>query len=240
MHKPRAAQRRLVLGTSDSGKSYWSKRFVDRLGPGELVLIWDPESEWAGPIAKDGIAHAVCFHSLAQLTAWILTHNPRLDGRRLVVQVSGRAQFTELARIAFRAGDLWLVVDEAHSWCSAHKCPEAMLDLVKRCRHRRVSLLLISQRPAGLHPDIRNVKSAVTLFQMPDLLSRQWVRNEISPELELALRKLPLQAYLEWSGGTTWRSSSSRRQAGPSSPSMQVPPPSPGSSSARPRRAARR
>jgi hypothetical protein len=212
----RAAERWLVLGTAGVGKSYWTKRFVDRLGP-QLVIIWDPESEWAGPLADNGIRGAQCFRGIGELAAWVAKHNPRLEGRRLVIQGGGAAQFEELCRIAYRACDLWLVIDEAHSWASAKDAPQALLDLVQRCRHVRVSLVFIAQRPKGLTPVIRNVKSNVVLFQLPDSASRDWVRNEVAEDLAEPLRTLPPRVCLKWSGGTTWEQSSPKQRPSPSS-----------------------
>lgn len=206
----RQAERWLVLGTAGSGKSWWTKRQVDALGDA-TVLVWDPEAEWAGPEADGGIARADVFHGVGELTAWIARHNPNLRGRRLVIQGGGDAQFEELARLAHRAGDLWVVVDEAHCWLSSSAMPKAWRDLVVRCRHRRVSLVFIAQRPTGLSPVIRNVKSRVVLFCLPDRLSREWVGNEVCEGLGERLRAMPPRAWVEWRGGTTWAERSSKQ-----------------------------
>jgi len=206
----RAAERVLIFGTAGSGKSYFAKRLVDGLGDA-TVLVWDPESEWAGPMADAPIKRGEVFHGVGALTRWIAQHNPNLRGRRLVIQGGGAAQFEELGRLAYRAGDVWVVVDEAHCWASSRQCPQAWLDLVTRCRHRRVSLVFVAQRPAGVNPTIRNVKSRVILFCLPDKLSREWVGNEVSEGLGDRLRDLPPRAWVEWTGGTAWQEKSSRQ-----------------------------
>lgn len=60
-----------------------------------------------------------------------------------------------LARIAYAAGDCALVLDEAHISCNYHDCSPHVLIVTRRGRHKRVSVLLISQRPADVHPALR-------------------------------------------------------------------------------------
>lgn len=213
----RKAERWLVLGTSEVGKSFWCKRFVDGLPADATVIVWDPENEWAGPLQDAGIKRATCFPGVGSLANWVCAHNPNLRGMRIVVQGGQEAQFEELAEIVYRAGDVWFIVDEAHDWCESKTIPKVLKRLVRRCRHRRTSFLFVSQRATDLAPVIRNVKSQLVLFQLPDSASRDWVRNEVCEGMAEPLRKLPPRVCLRWSGGDTWEQSSAKRQSSRSS-----------------------
>jgi len=198
----RVSSRTIVLGASESGKSYWSKRQVDNLGD-ELVLVWDPQHEWAGQDATDGIKGAHTFPGMAELCRWIQQNNPRERGARLVVQSARTADFAAFCKLAYTAQNCWAVVDEAHAWMRANELPEEARYLVQVSRHRRVSLLLVAQRPTGLAPDVRDNKARVVLFHMPGQASLAWVRGEFGKEAEESVRKLPPRCYLDLDAITT-------------------------------------
>lgn len=207
----------IVLGRKGSGKSHWSKGYVDALRGREPVLVWDPKGEWCGPVADRGIRRAERFTSTAALCAWIAQHNPRLESRRLVVQPprvaapSGRgrgrplpphyADFERLCALAADAGDCWLVVDEAATYCRSDVIPETLRELLQVSRHHRVNTLFIAQRPTHLHPDLRDNKDRCILFQMPGEASLAWVRGEFGKTAESAMRKLRPRAWIEPSRG---------------------------------------
>lgn len=207
----------IVLGPKGSGKSHWSKGFVDALRGAEPVLVWDPKGEWCGPVADRPVRRAERFPSTSALCAWIAQHNPRLEGRRLVVQpprvaappgrARGRplpphyAEFERLCALAADAGDCWLVVDEAATYCRADVIPETLRELLQVSRHHRVSALFIAQRPTHLHPDLRDNRDRCILFQMTGEASCAWVRGEFGKSTELSMRKLRKHTWIEATRG---------------------------------------
>lgn len=60
-----------------------------------------------------------------------------------------------LAEWAMHLGDCTLMIDEAHEAAARNACAPALLRAVKRGRHRGVSVWIISQRPADIHPSLR-------------------------------------------------------------------------------------
>lgn len=195
----RRSERWIILGASFSGKSWWAKRQVDRLPRTELVLVWDPTREWAGPDADAGIRGALVFPGMAELAVWARDHNPVREGKRLVVQ-SGRTRprdFPLFCRFAYALGSCWCVIDEAHAWARADSIPRELVYLSQVSRHRRVNLVTIAQRPTGLAPDIRDNKGRTILFRMPGEASLAWVRNEFGKTAEESVRKLPPRCYVE-------------------------------------------
>jgi DNA helicase HerA-like ATPase len=185
----------VILGASESGKSWFAKRLVDRLSAAKPVLVWDPQAEWAGPDADAGIRGARCFAGVAELCA-SLRAGPPAPGARLVVQSARRGDFAALCRLAYTAGNLAFVVDEAHQVLKADRCPREAEELMQVSRHRRVDLVLIAQRPTGIGPDFRDNKAECILFRMPGEASLQWVRAEFGKSVEERLRAMPARAWI--------------------------------------------
>lgn len=188
----RRSTRLLILGASESGKSWWAKRYVDQLSSSKPILVWDPENEWCGRLADSPIKHARSYSSVRQIIA-AARSGPI---RRAVLQTNSRRQFELLARLAYEAGDLVLVVDEASSYCRADVCPRSMLDVAQRSRHRRVDLVVIAQRPMLVHPDIRDNKADAVIFRMPGEGSLQWVRSEFGKSVAERVAKLKPRCFV--------------------------------------------
>lgn len=202
----------LFLGPKGSGKSYRAKREVDALRGPAPVLIFDPKGEWTGPAADSPVRGATRFASVAELARWIVQHNPRLEGRRLVIQPPrvkvpprrGRAQplpphhaeLERLCNLAAEAGDCWLVIDEAATYCRASVIPEALRELLQVSRHHRVNTMFCAQRPTHLHPDIRDNLDRAYLFRMHGEASLAWVRNSFGKSVESACCKLLPRCYV--------------------------------------------
>lgn len=201
MGRERSSERIIVLGASESGKSYWCKRFVDRIDRRALVFVWDPNGEWAGPAHLHGIRGATVFRSTGELVTWIVRNNPRPEGKRLVVQAGTVRDLELFCRLAYDAGDCWVVIDEGHTWLRAATCPEEAKELWRKSRHRRCNLLVTAQRPTGLSPDIRDNKARTILFRMPGEASLAWVRGEFGKILESATRKLPARSWIDVARG---------------------------------------
>lgn len=191
----RAAERVLVLGKAGSGKSWWVKSQVRARQRSKPVLIWDPEAEYAGARAERGVSGARVFHSTRALIAGIRASAPGA-GSVLVVQ-SVASDFPPFAELVSRAGNCWLIVDEAHrTWRSTNISKEALY-LGQVCRHRGVDLWLIAQRPFGIHPDLRENKTRVVAFRLEGRADQRWLGDNFGADAENRLRALPEHGHLE-------------------------------------------
>jgi hypothetical protein len=202
----------LVLGKRGSGKSYWTKRWVESRPPNEVVFIWDPTAEWAGASADHGLTGANVFRSTRDAAA-VLAKQPL---PRVVLQCGPEAwtDFEQLCKLVGRAGDCTFVIDEAHLWCSAGRCPDFLLTIVRLSRHWRVNLVFVAWRPYSLVPDIRDCAGRIILFQQRGKRSIDWVRDELDPELAERVGALQPREYVEWpSGATNARRSRARTSA---------------------------
>lgn len=134
------------------------------------VWIWDPNAEWAGPVSKDaptGFAllsdwnHAL--HYLAQGG----------DAKKLVWQVDKR-HFAAWCNLVRRTGKMLAVIDEAHDFLDQRNAPDEAILLVRRTRHSRVRIILIAQRPTGIHVSIRSQVRQVISFAQSEASDLRW------------------------------------------------------------------
>jgi hypothetical protein len=83
--------------------------------------------------------------------------------------------FGDAYDLAWGAGDCLLVVDEAAVTGGARgDVHPTLLDLMRRGRHRRVSVLLATQRRTDVDPTLQGLADAAWIGLLPGQADRQW------------------------------------------------------------------
>ncbi len=61
-----------------------------------------------------------------------------------------------------------VVIEEAHNYISREETPSSITirDLVRGARHFGIGVILVSQRPAGMHPDAINIVNTRMIFRL--------------------------------------------------------------------------
>lgn len=129
------------FGARGQGKSTQAKAYLeDHRRPGR-VFIWDTMNEYG--------AHAARCATLAELVkrassaeAFALRYVPQGTERELA------ERFGAFCAIAYELGDLVMVVEELQTVTRASWAPAAWSDCTLRGRHRGLSIIGLSQRPA--------------------------------------------------------------------------------------------
>jgi DNA helicase HerA-like ATPase len=63
---------------------------------------------------------------------------------------------------------LLVVIEEAHNYVSRDETPSSLIirDFIRSARHWGIGVMLISQRPAGLHTDALNIINTHIIFRL--------------------------------------------------------------------------
>jgi hypothetical protein len=131
-----------VLGKTGSGKSAWVKQELKRRSPSRLI-IWDPLIEYTDA----GVTSAVeLLHELFAPKFRVVYHPPSDAGRRA-------AAFDLVCRAAYAAGNLTLVVEELRFVTTPSRAPAGWAQVTMTGRHRGLTVIGTSQRPASIDKD---------------------------------------------------------------------------------------
>lgn len=128
-----------VLGASGSGKSTYIKQQI-RKGKPKRLIVFDPMGEYGDLATPVSTLQAVA--AAAKKKAFAMAFRP--DAGKAV------AQFDLLCRIAYTAGDCWLVVDELAMVTKPGSAPPSWADCSMRGRHQGLTVIGASQRPASI------------------------------------------------------------------------------------------
>lgn len=96
-----------------------------------------------------------------------------------------------------------VVVDEAHRWLDRQRVPDpTLIELVRTGRHAGLTLVLMSQRPASLSVEARELADKVFLFSLTGRNDLRWVKEldtELEPHLDTLRHQKPGE-FLLWDG----------------------------------------
>lgn len=142
----------MVFGIRGSGKSYLAKQ-INKEWPRTIII--DPMDDFPGE--PGNIFYD--FNKFADRLADLKNKNEQKF--RLIFRFKPttsveeqHAIFEQICCLAYHFGNLQLVVDEIHDFHSPHYLPPYLKKIIFTGRHRGVSYLGISQRPARVHKDL--------------------------------------------------------------------------------------
>jgi hypothetical protein len=136
------AQIVVVMGGSGSGKSTYIKNRIRKEKPKRL-LIWDPMREY-GELGRP-VFNSADLAKAAKSKSFAVAFQP---ANVLLVK-----QFELLCKLAFEIGECWLVVEELNKVTKADGAPPNWSDCTSRGRHRGMTVIGASQRPAQVDKD---------------------------------------------------------------------------------------
>jgi hypothetical protein len=118
------------------------KQFLEEARP-PRVAIWDTMDEY-GAIARRVGTLKELLEVLRTQSAYVVRYVPRGTDRELTLR------FDAFCTMCFDIGDLLMVVEELERVTSPSHAPAAWSDCTLRGRHKNLSIMALSQRPASV------------------------------------------------------------------------------------------
>lgn len=178
-----------ILGASGAGKSTAIKQLIREQKPKRLIVI-DPMGEY-GDYASHVSKVADVLQAARQKTFKVAFKTSSINPVE---------QFETICRIAYTVGDCWLIVDELAIYTQPNKAPPAWADCSMRGRHKGMTVIGASQRPASIDKhffgnasivrsgrlnyadDVKTMANVlnVPMQQIKDLLPLEYVQKNMS------------------------------------------------------------
>lgn len=182
--------RLIVSGSSQFGKSYWAKRYIERA---RSVLVVDVLQEYRQltAISGPGLADLADHFSRHRGRGFRLSYQPCMQTRQ--------NDFDMICRWAWEVGSMIFVVEEASWYASAQWIPAEFENLVARGRHRGIELILTAQRPAQVPMLYRENATRLICFRTHEPNSIDYLRSWIRDQALIAeLPRLGIGQYLDY------------------------------------------
>lgn len=188
-----------VVGKKGSGKSHWVKQWIRARR--EPVVIFDRMDEYhaAGACASDPIPGALRFADDNGAGLRPFLDHVEKTGRlpRVSVVLADPREADALCRFAMRAGGLSVVFEEADAYMSPSQLSQPFQDLIRRGRHKGVSQVYVTRRPAELHRDVTANADLDVYFMLQEGLDLDWVRRRGGDILLDSVRKLDARQHVQ-------------------------------------------
>lgn len=131
-----------VFGARGTGKSTEIKTWLARAKPAR-VMLWDTMDEYGAYLPRvDRLEEFL--DQAAPLGRYVPTGEGKI----------WRERFDVFCSIAYELGDLVMVVEEGQRVTSPGRSPAAWSDCTLRGRHKRLRVVMLSQRPASVDKDL--------------------------------------------------------------------------------------
>lgn len=170
----------LVYGMTGMGKTRWTRAYLNAIREPRIIVM-DTQVE------HDGIL----FADLGELIDHVMHY------RTFRVRTEFVDDFPLLCSIAYAAGNCCLVVEETQRVLPAsnREPPSSFLDIVYRGRHRRVSLIMVSQRPSTVHIAARSQWNRIICFRQTEPADVDWIESVAGVSIDPL--SLPQSAFYE-------------------------------------------
>lgn len=157
---------RLILGASQSGKSYFAKQRIEQLKASERVLVWDPNDEWRKPWAKG--KKPLELDGADSVLDWFDARASGEGRDRCAFGACAHDELDVLVAYAYCATRTTLVLDEFHMACRGSSVSPTLEDMIARGRHRGVHCVFITQQPQLVPTRIYANAATVHVFRVAD------------------------------------------------------------------------
>lgn len=196
-----------AIGKTGSGKTYFLRGLVQRC---PRLLVVDVTGDYAE------LPNVTNCRRLADVAARFRAAGPaggcriRLEADldraaiRALLQDGGAEELPAgvaklgpgAAAIAFAAGDVVLVLDELSLFCKAGYVPRPIGLVMTVGRHRSVSLLAGTQRPALVSRTVTAMADYTAFFHLEDPRDIQWASNQLGLERARSLLRLKVGQHV--------------------------------------------
>jgi len=120
-------------------------------------------------------------------------------GRSFVVNPPDDQTAIDAIRLAYGVGNCVLVVDEIDLYGDVRSPDESLLKVIRYGRHRGVSLIGVSQRPANVVRDLTAQSDILIMFHTTENRDVLYLADRIGSDNAERLRSIPQFSYLVYS-----------------------------------------
>jgi hypothetical protein len=131
-----------LMGASGTGKTYCLKEMLSTQKPKRLLII-DPLDAFAEFATKVDTIGAIELETRKK--SFKIRYVPK---KHMPIE-----QMDAIARIAFETGNLWFVIEELNKYTKANMASPNWADCTLRGRQFGMTIIGLSQRPAGVDKD---------------------------------------------------------------------------------------
>ncbi len=195
-----------VLGHKGCGKSWIMARHLEEQ---RRFAVWDPASTFAGPYAENKVHNATLYRTAGDHLRAVAEHG---HVGRSVIQAP-RESFLPWLSAMTKVADCCIAIDELSLFCSPHKKPAALLELVRIGRHRRIDQLYSARRPAEVPRDVTAQADFLIVGRTFEPTDTDYLKAFCGEKLAEHAKNLSPRVFVTFKPGEEWHGAKQRTGA---------------------------
>lgn len=184
-----------ILGQRGSGKSFLCKK-LQEIYP--RIIVFDSLMEYT-----DGLI-ANSFQKFCELILKTSNEKQFKIIYRFSLENSEKNidEFNQALRILYYRSSVCIIVEEVQNFSSAHMMPHWMKQCLLTGRHRKLSMIFTTQRPAEMHKTIISQSTHLFCGQIHEKNDVVYLSNVLNNHAHM-LKNLAKREFLYWTHGQT-------------------------------------
>ncbi len=161
----------MLLGKRGSGKS---TKLSQILSEYKRFVLYDT-------LVEGAYAEYTHVHTYRELCDILIQNKPifQIAYRSLEEDVTQEEDFERCCKAVMACRNLTFAVEEVDLFCKSWKMPLPFEHMISIGRHREISVIAVSRRPASIHPLIRSQASTVITFRQTEPRDIDWLEQVI-------------------------------------------------------------
>jgi hypothetical protein len=178
----------LIFGKRGSGKSVLASSLIRDQ---KRVLIYDTLGEYTEGVIIES------YPELCKFWAKVYRQNFRI----IYQPLDPDGDFETVCDLVFNCGNITYLVEEIDCFCSAQALGINFKSIIQRGRHKDITLIGITQRPAGIARLITSQAKAMRIFNTTEPRDIDYFRQILGEALIKKLAELKEYEYVLWQDG---------------------------------------
>jgi len=181
----------LVIGKRGSGKSYLVKKMI---AESQRLFVYDVMAEYNKGVVFGPQSWA------AMAALWRKSY--RGNFRLIYRPIEDQKEMQTIAHLIFALGNLTFVVEEIDTVAQAYRIPWMFRYILRRGRHRDITLIGVTPSPYGIHRDLTRQAKEIYLFSTNEPRDKQYLSGLLGSEMINKLEGLEEYQYVKWDEGS--------------------------------------
>jgi len=179
---------KLIFGKRGSGKSYLAKKEVQVC---KRLLIYDTLGEYTEGVVVESLIELKTFWTKVYAGNFRLIYRP----------LDPPAEFDVICDLVWELGDMTFLVEEIDCFCSVQSLGPSFKAIIQRGRHKDVTLIGITQRPASVARLLTSQAKEICIFNTNEPRDIKYFSELIGEAIVPKIAALGQYEYVIWRDG---------------------------------------
>jgi len=178
----------LIFGKRGSGKSFLAKKLI---AGHKRYLVFDTLGEYTDGVVIESFDVLKLFWGSTYVKDFRIIYRP----------LNPESEFEKICDLVWSLGNMAFLVEEVDCFCKPQSICTPFASIIQRGRHRNITLIGVTQRPAGIARLLTSQAKQMCIFNTTEPRDVDYFRQVVGDCLVERVTALKQYEYIEWLDG---------------------------------------